>query len=164
MVFDTNKTMGYNYLLIFIKILMIEKLIHRIFEPLYTSSERSSWEMIQYMKMKKINEIELSPRKAILLSTPFMEGDLKHPHFSYIYTTPNQTEFIVKNRDQTVFVDIKAEEKYSLLINEKKEEIKENGRIALWDEEKFRIVTIDYLSGWKDGEIVSEDYILSAVL
>ena len=144
---------------------MLEKILHKIVVPLYSQRDREVWERIQCMEMKEVREDKLPTDTNILISLPFMgDSNYNYPHFSYIYANPDQTKFIAKSRDTVLLIDTQPEGETAQFIDVNREMIKEEGRVSFFSEEMLQILTVDSLSTWRDGEMVSESFVVSTVL
>ncbi len=144
---------------------MLEKILNRIVVPLYSPRDREIWERIQCMEMREIREDKLPTDTQILISLPFMNvSHYNYPHFSYIYSNLDQNKFIAKSKDTVLQIDIQPEGEVEEFINTNKELIKEEGRVSFFSDEMSQIFTVDSLSSWRDGEVVSESFVVSTVL
>ena len=117
------------------------------------------------MEMREIREDKLPTDTQILISLPFMNvSHYNYPHFSYIYSNLDQNKFIAKSKDTVLQIDIQPEGEVKEFINTNKELIKEEGRVSFFSDEMSQIFTVDSLSSWRDGEVVSESFVVSTVL
>ena len=144
---------------------MLERILHRVLEPLYTEKQRKIWDIIQSLEMKEIDGDKLPTDILILLSLPFMDDDNhNYPRFSYIYSDTTQKKFLAKARDKALLIDVEPQGDAVQFIDRNREMIKKEGRISFFSEERFQILTVDSLTNYREGGITSESFVISELL